>query len=368
MSFRLHNFWWLLIWMFLAGGFCYFFVPQQEEEVLGHREPRWNFAPAFFTVLPYLLWTAWRSNGYGDTVLYRRSFLNAPSGLSNAVSYALSRSKDPGYAFLESVFKSVISNSDIAFFFFIAAVQILCLMVVYRKYSRNYWLSFFFFIASTDYIAWMHNGMRQFIAVALIFACLPLLVRRQYIPVILITLLAASIHITALVFLPFIFIVNGRAWNLRTIAFIVAVIIAVYYLDVVTDFIADAAEDTAYEADAIELAEGTGTNIFRVLFYAVPTFLSLAFYRYISAADDPLINTCVNLSIVATVFYVFSSFTSGAIAGRIPIYFSLSNYILLPWLISEVFESSSAVLVNSIFVAIYCAFFYFQMGPTWGLL
>ena len=368
MFFRLNNFWWLLIWMFLAGGFCYFFVPQQEEEVLGRREVRWNFLPALITVLPYVFWTGWRSNGYGDTVLYRKGFLEAPSGLSNAITFALSRSKDQGYAFVECIFKSLVSHSDIAFFFFIAAVQILCLAVVYRKYSRNYWLSFFFFVASTDYIAWMHNGMRQFIAVALVFACLPLLVKRQYIPVIIVTLLASRIHITALVFLPFVFIVNGRAWNIRTIVFIIAVVVAIYYLDIVTEFIEDAAEDTVYRADAQELSDGAGTNIFRVLFYSVPTLLSLIFRRYIDAADDPMINTCVNLSIVATAFYVFSFFTSGAIAGRIPIYFSLSNYILLPWLISEVFESGSAVLINGVFVATYCAFFYYQMGPTWGLL
>ncbi len=368
MSFRLQNFWWLLIWMFLAGGFCYFFVPQKEENVLGHHEPRWFFLPAMITALPYVFWAAWRGNGYGDAFAYRLRFTNVPVGLSSAISYALSRSKDQGYAFFEVVFKSLISRSDIVFFFFIAAIQMLCLVLVYRKYSRSFWLSMFFFIASTDYIAWMHNGMRQFIAVALIFASLPLLVRRQYIPVILITLLASTIHITALVFLPFIFIVNGRAWNLRTIAFIIAVVVAVYYLDVVTDFISKTAEDTVYEADAIQLAEGEGTNLFRVLFYAVPTILSLVFYRYIRAADDPMINTCVNLSIVATAFYVFSFFTSGAIAGRIPIYFSLSNYILIPWLISEVFEPGSAVLINGIFVATYCAFFYYQMGPTWGLL
>ena len=368
MSFRLHNFWWLLIWMFLAGGFCYFFVPQQEEEVLGRRVVRWNFLPALLTMLPYVFWAGWRGNGYGDTVMYRSRFNNVPAGLSNAFSYALSRSKDQGYAFFEVFFKSIVSHSDIAFFFFIAAVQILCLVIVYRKYSCNYWLSMFYFIASTDYIAWMHNGMRQFIAVALVFACLPLLVKRQYIPVILVTLLASRIHITALVFLPFIFIVNGKAWNLRTIGFIVVLVVAIYYLDTVTDFIEEAVDDTVYEADAKQLSDGVGTNIFRVLFYSVPAILSLIFRRFIDEADDPFINTCVNLSVVAAAFYVFSFFTSGAIAGRIPIYFSLANYILLPWLISAVFEAASAVLINSFFVAVYCVFFYYQMGPTWGLL
>ena len=100
--------------------------------------------------LPYVFWAAWRGNGYGDTFAYRLRFTNVPVGLSSAISYALSRSKDQGYAFFEVVFKSLISRSDIVFFFFIAAIQMLCLVLVYRKYSRSFWLSMFFFIASTE--------------------------------------------------------------------------------------------------------------------------------------------------------------------------------------------------------------------------
>ena len=54
--------------------------------------------------------------------------------------------------------------------------------------------------------------------------------------------------------------------------------------------------------------------------------------------------------------------------GAIPIYFSLSNYILIPWLLREVYDFDSMVFLETVFVFVYSAFFYYQCGPTWGLL
>ncbi len=368
MSFQLHNFWWLLIWMFLAGGFCYFFVPQQEEIVLGRREVRWNLLPALITALPYVFWAAWRSDVYGDTGIYRSLFNNMPVGIPNMAEYLDTHTKGIGFVIPEYLFKSFVSQSVIAFFFVVAFLQVFLLVLVFRKYSCNYWLSMFLFVASTDYLSWVHNGMRQFVAVMLIFACIPLLVRRRYLLMCLVVLIAASIHSAALVFLPFIFVVNGRAWNIRTLLYIVAVILAVIFLDRVSDFIVSSMEETVYEGDIEIFLTDDGTNFIRVLFYAVPTAMSWVFRPYIDRADDPMINLCVNLSIISTGVYIFSSFTSGILVGALPIFFSLANYILLPWLIREVFDSGSAVFLEILFVGVYTFFFYYQMGPTWGLL
>ncbi len=368
MSFQLHNFWWLLIWIFLVGGVCYFFAPQQEEIVLGRREIRWNWLPALIMALPYVLWAAWRSDDFGDTAVYRRTFLDMPTGLANLSDYLTTREKGPGFVVFEYLFKTFLSNSDIAFFFLIAAIQIFFLVLVFRKYSRNYWLSMFLFIASTDYMSWIHNGMRQFIAVAIVFACIPLLVKRKYLLMIFAILFAALFHSTALVFLPFVLVVNGRAWNVRTLLYILVLIVAILYLDKVTSFITKTMEETVYEEDIDLFMRDDGTNFFRVLFYAIPTVMSWVFLPFIRRANDPMINTCVNLSIISTGVYIFSYFTSGLLVGAVPIYFSLANYILIPWLISEVFESGSSVLINGVFITVYCFFFYYQMGPTWGVL
>ena len=364
---RLHNYWWLLIWLFLFGAVSVAFIPKREELVLGKKEVRWNWLPALIMAVPYVIWAAWRANSFGDTGAYRRSFMDAPTSLTEVGSYLLSRSKDRGYALIEAVFKSVLSHSDIVFFFFIAAIQIGCLLFIYRKYSKNYWLSFFLFVASTDYMSWMHNGIRQFLAAAIIFACIPLLVKKRYFAMVLVILFASQIHLSALVFLPFVFIVNGRAWNARTVLFIIGVTASVFFLDSISGFITDAMEDTAYSGNVEILANDDGTNLYRVLFYSVPAMMALVFRPYINRANDSLINICVNMSIVAAGFYILSFFTSGILIGRIPIYFSLANYILIPWIVSEVFYAESALILTASFVGIYSLFFYFQ-GNAWGLL
>lgn len=364
----LQNFWWLLGWLFIAGGLSFVFSPQQEEIVLGRRCVRWHWLHAAILAAPYVIWAGWRTDIYGDTGMYRLTFQRMPVGLSQLGSYLATRGKDKGFVIFEYLFKSIISRSDIAFFFLIALIQIFCVVFIYRKYSRSFWLSMFLFIASTDYMAWVHNGMRQFIAVTVIFVSLPLLVKKKYFAMAAIVLLLSQIHLSALVFLPFIFVVTGRTWNIRTILFLLGVIVSVFFVDRVTGFLTDAMMNTEYEGDIIYLKSDDGTNIYRVLFYSVPAIMALVFRPYIDASNDPLINICANLSVVAMGFYVFSFFTSGILMGAIPIYFSLANYIFIPWLILEVFEPYSAVLIETVFVGVYTMFFYYQMGATWHLL
>ena len=366
----LKNYWWLLIWMFLFGAISLAFIPRREEIVLGKPCMRWRKLSAAILAIPYVIWAGWRPDSFGDTGMYRRTFNRMPTGFANLWSYVSSTSKDRGFAFVEYLIKTIISDDSVVFFLIVAAIQIYILVRIYRKYSENYWLSMFLFIASADYLAWVHNGMRQFLAVTIIFAALPLLLQRKYVWMVMIVLFASLFHASALIFLPFVFLVNGKAWNLRTILFILGLVISIYFLDFVTGLITEAMEDTVYEGDIVFFTQDydDGTNIMRVLFYAVPSVLSLVFRKRIEDADDSLINLCVNLSVVTTGFYVFSFFTSGIIVGRLPIYFSLTNYILIPWLIHELFRPDSALLIEGGVVAVYSVYFYYQAGVTWKLL
>ena len=183
-----------------------------------------------------------------------------------------------------------------------------------------------------------------------------------------IVLFASLIHVSALIFLPFIFVVNGRVCNVRTIVFIAAIIIAIVFADRITGFLTKAMENTAYEGDVSILLNDNGTSILRVLFYSVPCIMSIVFKSYLNRANDTLMNVCANLSIVTAGFYLFSMFTSGVLMGAIPIYFSLSNYILIPWLLREVFNQDTAAVMEVLFVLVYIVFFYCQCGLVWGLL
>ena len=98
-------------------------------------------------------------------------------------------------------------------------------------------ISFFLFIASTDYISWVFNGMRQFVAVTITIACFPWIIEKKYIRAVIVILIASLFHQSALLVIPFVFIVQGKAWNKKTILFILAVIIVVIFADRFTDIL-----------------------------------------------------------------------------------------------------------------------------------
>lgn len=365
----LRNYWMLLIWPLTVGLFLNVVIPKTLVTVEGKSEYRWGKFSAFLLVLPYITWAGYRS-WFGDTETYRNSFYLAADSLSSLPAYAAEQTKDTGYYVLSSLFKILISNSSVVFFLAIAVFQIFCIMKTYRKYSSDYWMSIFLFIVSTDYLSYMFNGMRQFIAVCGIFACLGWIVRKEYFKSIVVILLLSTIHQTALVMIPIIFIIQGRAFNKKTMFLIFLTLIVLVGVNEFTSFLENALKETQYsDIMTNEIMQNkTGTNILRVIVYSVPLLLSIVGKRYIDEANDPLINLCVNCSVITTALYVISAVTSGIYFGRLPIYTSLTGYILLPWLINHIFEKKSAVLVKIMMYGFYFLFFYYQMHFAWGVL
>jgi hypothetical protein len=292
------------------------------------------------------------------------------SDVSQIFSYFTNDSKDPGFTAFQILFKAIFGNSDVLFLLLIAAFQMLSIALVYRRYSSNYWICIFLFVVSTDYLSWMHNGMRQFIAVTIIFAGFRLLVEKKYVPLILLIFLAAQFHGSALLMLPVIFIIQGKAWNIHTVFMLAATMFIVIYIDKFTPVLTDLLTDTQYDGmttDEIWVVDD-GTNILRVLVYSAPALLSLAGIRYIREADDPVINICVNCSIFTMALYAISAVSSGIYIGRLPIYTTLQGYMIIPWLVKRMFTKSSAEMVTGIILALYLAFFYYQMHMGWGVI
>ena len=365
----LRNYWMLLIWLLTVGLFLNVVIPKTLVTVEGKSEYRWGKFSAFLLVLPYIIWAGYRS-WFGDTEVYRMSFYEAASSLSALPAYAASQTKDTGFYVLNSLFKIFISSSSVVFFLAIAAFQMFCIMKTYRKYSSDYWMSIFLFIVSTDYLSYMHNGMRQFIAVCGIFACFGFILKKEYLKTIIVILLLSTIHQTCLIMIPIIFIVQGKAFNKRAFIFIILTILVLVSLNQFTSFLENALKETQYNDTLLTSVwkDDDGTSIFRVIVYSVPMILSIFGKKYIDQANNPMINICVNCSIVTSLLYIVSKFTSGIFIGRLPIYTSLTGYILLPWLIDHMFEKKSADIIKIIMILLYVLFFYYQMHFSWKLL
>lgn len=352
----------ILIWIAVVGMVSMMVNVQRTEMVCGQKvrrvEPIW----AFIIFLPLIIWTGYRGI-VGDTYAYTKMFKELPETFSGIPAYMSGVSKDKGFYFLSAIIKGVIGDRVNIYFLIIAAAQAIMLIRVYRKYSTRYVMCFFLFIASTDYISWMFNGIRQFLAVTITFSCFELILNKKYIPAIIVILIASTIHGTALLVIPFIFIAQGKTWNKKTILFIIGVMVAVIFIERFTDILDTMLVETQYKNVVSDWKEweDDGTNVLRVLVYSVPAILSLIGRKYIEKENNPVMNLCTNMSIVAMGFYIVSMFTSGIFIGRLPIYFSLYSYILLPWEIEHMFTRRSAQLVYMAMIAGYLGFYFYTM-------
>lgn len=361
----------VMVWMLVIYILSKTINVYKEEYVCGKKEVRVTWGFALLCVAPLIFWTANRDQWLFDTGAYVRGFNGMPETLAGLASYVQGISKDKGFWIVGTFIKSIIGDNVVLYLGILAAFQLLMLVMVFRKYSSNYVMSIFLFVATTDYISWMHNGIRQFMAVALIFGATDLILKKKYVSLIAVIWLASTLHGSALLMLPIVFIVQGRPWNRKTMFAIVLFVLAIVFVDNFTTILDEMLTDTQYTNVVSDWQkwEDDGTNPIRVLIYSIPSILSLVGYPFIKAEKSPVINMACNMGIVSTMLYCLSMVTSGIFIGRLPIYCSLySTGILLPWELDHIFTEESAKIVKIFMTLGFVAFYYYQSQLVWNLL
>lgn len=324
--------------------------------------------PLFFALLSFFLmvfFISCRSN-YGDTYLYVTTFDNASENLSNIKSIIDSDSDSKGFDILQILFKHFISDDYTVWFAFIAVFSAGAIIKLYYQHSMNFAMSAFLFVASGTF-TWFMNGTRQFLAVCLIMYGFNYLVDRKAIRFIILVLIATTIHASAIVWIPAYFIVALKPWSKGIWMCIFATILIIFSIDQFTTLLDDSLEGTMYEGagsmmNGYVMEDGTvddGVNPIRVLIAAVPAFIAFWRRKQVAEYGDPVIDICVNLSVVGTGVYLLGMVTSGIMIGRLPIYFTLTNYLLLPWLINKTFDEKSKMFIKLMCYLLYFAYFYY---------
>ncbi len=365
---ELTNYWLPIIWICAAGPILNM-LPKQTLMVSGRVRERWSWFCVIALVLPLVIWAGARVR-IGDTAAYRRHFYSAPSFLEELPAYVAENTKDQGFYFLMGLLKVLGVSEPKGFFLIIASLQMLGMVVTFRKYAPNFWICIFLFVASSDYISWMFNGMRQFLAVTILFAASGLLFRRKLIPYCMIVLVVSLIHGSALIMIPLAFLMQGRILNKKIWLIMACAVFLMPFADRLMPVLTDILADTQYNDITTNEVWTTddGTNFIRVLVYSVPALIALLGWRYIVNSSDPAMNFCINSAFVTMALYLISAVTSGIYVGRLPIYTTLYGYMALPWLLEQIFEKETCKLILLFMVALYAVFYYYQMGITWGLL
>lgn len=350
---------WLAGWMVLSNMTNFTVL----ENIHGKYERRWGITAAFLVFLP-IFWIACMGAPRSDTWLYITIFESFPINWGEFLQKVSIAESGQGFQLLQFVIKRLFGNNVAAFRVILALIHSIPVVLICRKYSENYLMTIFLFVATALHVSWMMNGIRQFIAAVIIFAATPLLIKRQFGAVILIILFAMSFHISAMLMLPIVFIVHGKAWNKKTIFYILVALIAMYIFDNYTGVMEIMLEGTEYEGavQSWQAMGDDGTNPIRVFVNAIPMLLAFLGRNYIKYENDELLNICVNMSVVTTGLYLISMVTSGIMIGRLPIYTSMYNLILLPNLVPKIFTESSTRMVKLIMVGCYMLYYMTEVG------
>ena len=352
-----HLFIWLAIMFILSLGGQTQYEEENENIIIDNR---YSLGLAVLIFLPILLMSVW-GPPRSDTGLYLRIFHTLPSNFNEGLN-EVSLSDCPGFTMLGVMVKNLFGSNDTPYRLTIGLIHAIPLMTILREYSDNYLFSVYMFVASSMHLSWMMNGLRQFIAVTIIFFATPWIVEKKYPQLLLVILFAASFHKTALFMIPIIFIVQGDIWNWKTLLMGgVLTIVALISLRNINAF-EEFADVVGYSTEYARSMGDNGVHPLRVLVSAIPMILAFISRRELREENNDIINICVNMSVITTGVGLIGIVTSGIMVGRMMIYTSLYNLILLPHVINTSFEGDNAVVIKIFAVMLYFIFFYVQRG------
>ena len=358
-------YWFILAWVIVFG-----IMSQMRAKYIcvgeGIYESRTNLFMAIMAFSIIIFFAGMRSY-VADTSAYINTFNQYPLfSVAHDVIFD-SSAREPGFIVFSILIKTYISQDYQVWLFIIATISGVCIMYPLYKYSCNYGISLFLFMASCQF-TWMFNGMRQFLVASILFACTPFILEKKPIPYIIIVLILSTFHKSALIMIPAYFIVDSEPWSKRSMLFIACIILAMMFTSQFTGLLDTVVENSDYATSIGEFKDSDdGTSPIRILVESIPIIIAFIYRDRIKEKLTPIIKISINMSLISSGVYIISKIAkSGVLLGRLPIYFSLYNLLLLPWLINNTFEKNERRLMNFFMIICYLGFFYYQMKIAWN--
>ena len=323
---------------------------------------RYTYLNALIMMAYLILFIGLRSAG-ADTSAYIKGYEQLPTG-SAAIGEAFLEEEGLFKAFGIAI-KTYISTDFQPYLFLISFISGAAVALAFKKATPYVTSSMILFVLC-GYWSWMFNGCRQFLAVSLAFLATVYLADKKtktgYVEYILIILILSGIHTSVLVLIPTYFIAQGEAFSKRTSIALIIAVFAVFFTSRFSSILSSALEDTSYGS----ILSGTyynsddGSSPIRTLIYAVPLALAYFDRRNILETAPKVIQLSVNMSFLCVCVSLIANVTSGIYMGRLAVYFSIYNLVLIPWLMHNSKIFADRQLLKSGLYVLYSAFFIYS--------
>lgn len=263
----------------------------------------------------------------------------------------LTNFRDSGfYLFSAFVGKEITTN------YFIYSIMLGCLIYipivsVYRKYSNYFVLTCTLYIMLCLY-TWPYNGMRQAVAVSILFAGYPFLYnRRDYWKYGIALILAFLFHSSAILVAPFIILTRMKPWSKKFISICLAIVILIVLLPSLWTTVINFLENIGQTKMANDYSDleslRSGVSFFRVAVAGLPVLLSFIYYDRLRDSN-PHIDWVINMCVMNLIFLLCGYRVT--VIARFATFFNVGLPLLIPEFVNIFTENSKKLAKVIIFI------------------
>ena len=298
---------------------------------------------------------------YGDTITYL-DYFNQAKPMDECLS-SFSIGSEWLYQFYISFIHTYISISPRVFLEITSFITIIPLMYFLYNYSGDLKFAFYLFIVSG---CWEHsmNGLRQYLATAIIVALFPLLAKRKWYLFLPIVFIVAQSHTSAYIFFLLYFIANTEACGKTTKLILVFGILMVITSPFTSAFVNNLVSNSDYGERYSGQEWAYSINLFRVLVSTVPVVLAFV-NREVMKNKYKYYNTVFNMALFFAIFTMVGVFS--AVYARFNLYFEIFSIVLLIWNVNEMSKNSKYQWIKPAACICYALYFVYQAIFTYGL-
>ena len=298
-----------------------------------------------------------------DSSAYMGLFYGVNGNLEDIPSVMENNGKGPLFSVFIIICRKVFNMEWQEWFITISVFHGFCVAKFLGKFSDDFSFSSYLFIADTSFY-WLLNGIRQFTAVCIVLLFIDFFFKRNLVIFLLSVYAAYFIHDSVAIWVLFGLFTHWKPFDIKAMLAIVAA--ALFFARYINN---DLDSNENYAGYSEQMEEDDGINIVSVLLYSIPPGIAFIKRKTLLAVERPYyIDIMVNLSVSIFVLSVIGMFTSGILIGRLPIYFSMCNLVLLPWLIENCFSAGEEDLIKKgCYIGYFCYFIYFCYISNSGL-
>lgn len=300
---------------------------------------------------------------FGDTVAYMDSFSETTTTVSDVLSN-FKLGEEQLFLLIKAFIKQYISTEPRVFIEIVSFITIVPILYFYFNYTGDLKFAFLLFVLSG---CWEHsmNGLRQYLACAIMLMALSLLYKRKWYLYIPIAILAAQIHTSAYIFIVVYFIANKPAWGKFTkIMLAIGLFLLVTY-PVTGSFMNNLfVESTDYGSKYNIVEFSNNINMFRLAVMSVPVVVSFI-NRKNMIGKYKYYDVVFNMSLLCAMCTLIGLFS--AVYARLNLYFEVFNVILLVWNINDMVKQEKYKWIKFACICCFIAYFIYQMIFTYHL-